>query len=350
MAIKFLSSFGFSENPFTSTNADREPDLAKYFVPPPYFASVRGDPADPTSNVILAPRGGGKTAQKVMLEEFTQTEARSPVFCVTYDSFRPVNRSRMSAVTLEWHLIQIVQRTIAGIITLIESGHGANLSASDKRVLSYAFRRFLGDLSAADAEQSFSAVKSIPDKITSFLSRHRNNIVAVVSAIATGWGFSKIDIDSAEAELREEPVSYLMARLVDIIRSFGFSSVYILIDRVDEVPELGNDSDLSFRFIEPILTSLHVLEMNNVAFKVFLWDKTEDALSSSTFRRDRIPVHSLNWSQSELEDMLSKRIRAFSANSVSSVNDLIEDDNHLDLHRLVCLLSRGSPRDVIRLV
>jgi hypothetical protein len=72
MSSKFLSAFGFSENPFASTNADKEPHLSRYFVPPPYFTSVKGDPKDPKSNMVLAPRGGGKTAQKVMIEEFAE--------------------------------------------------------------------------------------------------------------------------------------------------------------------------------------------------------------------------------------------------------------------------------------
>ena len=77
---RLLESFGFRADPFASTNADDEPDLAAYFVPPPYFAAVQGDPKNPRPDVVLAPRGGGKTAQKRMIEE-----ASSPngILCVT---------------------------------------------------------------------------------------------------------------------------------------------------------------------------------------------------------------------------------------------------------------------------
>lgn len=60
---ELLERLGFAEDPFASTNAADEPRLASYFVPPPYFHTVQGDPRNPKSHVVLAPRGGGKTAQ-----------------------------------------------------------------------------------------------------------------------------------------------------------------------------------------------------------------------------------------------------------------------------------------------
>ena len=78
---EFLSRFGFEADPFESTNAETEPRLEEYFVPPPFFEPVMGNPQTPTSHVVLAPRGGGKTAQK------RQSEARSlelgTFLCVT---------------------------------------------------------------------------------------------------------------------------------------------------------------------------------------------------------------------------------------------------------------------------
>ncbi len=43
----FAASLGFEENPFQYTNANLEERLPDYFVPPPYFASVLGDPSKP---------------------------------------------------------------------------------------------------------------------------------------------------------------------------------------------------------------------------------------------------------------------------------------------------------------
>src|SRR5688500_10881008 len=181
MLSKFLASRGFTENPFASTNADKEPNLAAYFVPPPYFTSVKGDPRHPKSNVVLAPRGGGKTAQKVMLEEYAEGETDNPFYCVTYDSFRSIPRARLASVNVEWHLNQVIQRLLSGILALIQAGQKPELSTSDKRLLAYSFHRYLGSLSAADADIIFSSVKTNADKVLDFVRANKQNIARIVS-------------------------------------------------------------------------------------------------------------------------------------------------------------------------
>ncbi|GLV22127.1 hypothetical protein TomMM35A_19790 [Sphingobium sp. TomMM35A] len=350
MSAKFLQSFGFQESPFSSTNADTEPNLAQYFVSPPYFSSVKGDPSDPKSNVILAPRGGGKTAQKVMLEEHAETTQSNPVYCITYDNFRRLPKAGVRSVSLDWHLTQIIQRMLTGIASLIDEGHGENLSSSDKRVLSYCFSQFLGSLTAADAQQAFASVKSMPEKAADFLKKHGHNMMAFVMAVAARWGVGKPEFRQIESELREEPLSYIFERLISIVRGFGFSAVYILVDRVDEIPQLLNDAESAFKFIEPLISDLYLLETKDCAFKLFLWDQIDAYLGASSFRGDRIPVYTLNWSQAELEDMLSKRLKAYSNGRVASLNNLKDSTVDWDLHKMACALGKGSPRDVIRLV
>jgi len=69
MSETFMAQFGFISSPFSSTNAEREPLLHKYFVPPPYFSSILGNPDFPHSQIVFAPRGSGKTAQRRTLED-----------------------------------------------------------------------------------------------------------------------------------------------------------------------------------------------------------------------------------------------------------------------------------------
>ena len=60
--MPFYENLGFVSHPFVKTNADEEPLLEKYFVPPPFFDGVIGDPTSPSPAIVLAPRGGGKSA------------------------------------------------------------------------------------------------------------------------------------------------------------------------------------------------------------------------------------------------------------------------------------------------
>lgn len=64
-ANRFLAQFGFTEDPFASTNAADEPNLSHYFVEPPYFASVMGDPRrpSPTSSLLRVEAGRPHSAE-----------------------------------------------------------------------------------------------------------------------------------------------------------------------------------------------------------------------------------------------------------------------------------------------
>src|ERR1700676_5504750 len=98
MALReFLARIGFAENPFQFTNADEEEHLQTYFIPPPYFNSVWGDPESPKSQVIFGPRGGGKSAQRRMIELKAET---SDVFVITYDRFEGLSGIRLSQLSI----------------------------------------------------------------------------------------------------------------------------------------------------------------------------------------------------------------------------------------------------------
>ena len=95
---------------------------------------------------------------------------------------------------------------------------------------------------------------------------------------------------------------------------------------------------------------MHLLESEHCAFKFFLWDQIETYLrEGGEFRADRVPIFQLSWTQQELEQMLSKRLMAFSANAVDNLNQISEASLDFNAHKLVCYLGNGSPRDVIRL-
>ncbi len=80
---EYLNQLGFSVNPFQFSNADKEADkIGEYFIKPDYFEDVWGNPYNPISNIVYAPRGGGKTAQRIMIEKRAKTS--SDILTVTY--------------------------------------------------------------------------------------------------------------------------------------------------------------------------------------------------------------------------------------------------------------------------
>ncbi|MGE0080757.1 MAG: hypothetical protein AB7U81_05620, partial [Thiohalomonadaceae bacterium] len=102
-------TLGFNQHPFSKTNADEEESLHEYFVPPPYFEAIIGDASSPSSGIVLAPRGAGKTAQRRMVEA---DAIRSGYLAVTYDRFEFSGGYSLSVISLQYHLRNFIIRII----------------------------------------------------------------------------------------------------------------------------------------------------------------------------------------------------------------------------------------------
>jgi hypothetical protein len=347
----FLGRFGFKADPFESTNADQEPHLGEYFVPPPYFATVMGDVAQPQSHVILAPRGGGKTAQRRMIEN--RSVEAGGFLCITYDRFDPVGFRRSGSSGWSYHMTQVCRLVLLGVLLEIEIYPSLidRLSEHQKQVLKFQADRFLNSLSTSEFQIAVDSLKNFGDKVTDFWSRYGGPLAAALSALLSKLGLDNVTVPKTliEESRRDESLRYHFEQLLQIARVIGYSSTYILIDRVDETSFVSADAEKTFNFIHPLLVDLPTLETEGVAFKFFLWDQIEERYRASGMRPDRVPVYTLQWSIAELETMLAQRLLSYSARRVSSLNQLLCRDIGLDLHRLVVYLAEGSPRDMIRL-
>ncbi len=159
----FLASQKFAEDPFQSTNAGEEPRLEKYFVPPPYFPSVLGDPSNPKSQVILAPRGGGKTAQRVMIEKSSEG---ANFLCVTYDEFPMPAKFTLADAALDYHLSNVCGLILLGVLVQLEEHPELNskLDKNDKEILKFQIEKFLGAFSVDQFEKAVKSLKNFGDK------------------------------------------------------------------------------------------------------------------------------------------------------------------------------------------
>jgi hypothetical protein len=351
-ALRFLRQFGFEEDPFASTNAAEEPHLRSYFVEPPYFATVMGDPLNPRSHVVLAPRGGGKTAQRRMLEDASQEQR---ILCITYDSFDLPDRFRIEDATWDYHATQVVRLLVVGILAaLLDAPSLAErLDGRDKRHLRYYVDEFVGSMSEEEFKRATAAIKSLPEKAKELWERFRAPVKAGINVILVACGLVKLDGAGGDQEPEEKPdesMRYHLQRLTEIARTLGFASTYILVDRVDEIPLTATDASRTLQFIHPLVTDLPTLEMDGSAFKFFLWDRIEDEYRESGGRPDRVPIYTLAWSSDDLQQMMSRRLSALSRGNVESLNQLTCDDVTLDLHALMAELASGSPRDLIRMM
>lgn len=348
---EFLAQFGFEDDPFRSTNAAEEPKLTAYFVPPPYFASVLGTPAHPKSDVVLAPRGGGKTAQRIMIE--IESKKTAEFLCISYEKFDLREGFKASDADLPYHLNNICRLLLVAILSELES-KPHRISALDthkKTILKYQSQKLLGELSSADFESAIDSLKNIGDKANDLWNKYGGKVAALVNAFIAKYGFGSIDISGVtEINLqKDESLRYHFQELIKILNAIGFSSTYILVDRVDELYLTSKGAQSTFDFIRPLLEDLPTLETSGIAFKFFLWDQIENFYKDSGARPDRVPVHKLGWSPEELSRMLSQRLRVYSNGDILSFNELLRYNHHIDAHKLIAYLSYGSPRDMIRI-
>lgn len=346
-----MARAGFTSDPFATWDSDREEHLVDYFVPPPYFPSILGDPTTPEPTIIFSPRGTGKSALRRMLEEESSNDS-APYLAIAYMDFEWASGT---TPTIELHQIQIARLLTLAILSEIEAEpHEAllYLDEYDKSVLKTATTALLSTLTSTQFRAALSNVKSRHDKANDLWVKYGGLVTAAVSALSAAAGLTASPVN---AELVSSPEALttgaqdLLGDLVNITRKLAWCSVYVLVDRVDETSATAADPSAAFNVIRTLVTSLPTLEQHGIGFKLFLWDQTHELFKTQGGRPDRIAINTLRWSVDELSEMLTRRLLTFSDKKISSFNVLLDDNAKIDAHKLLCYLAHGSPRDMIRL-
>jgi hypothetical protein len=338
-----LANLGFEIDPFAKTNADEEDRLSNYFIEPPFFNAVHGDLASPKSAVVFAPRGGGKTALKRMLELSSQTE---PFLCVTYNRF-PVDGLHLEDVDLAYHLRSIVRLLIVAVISAAAERGVDRLSKDDRHLLYLLTKEHLTGIDTTELKEAVRAVQCLTDKAKEWWNTYTGALGIVIGAVLNRIGLGETEIEKFRSEGGKlGQLSDQMEILGDMALKLNYRCAYVLIDKVDESSITGKAST-SFQFIEPLLSDLQTLEAKSFGFKFFLWDLLIDNYREVA-RPDRVKYYQLSWDHKQLLEMLSRRLAAHSSQRVSTLASVCEDPSkHID--RIVVLFAQGSPRNIIRI-
>jgi len=348
---EFLARLNFTENPFQFTNADEEEQLQSYFVAPPYFASVWGDPDRPTSQVVFAPRGGGKSAQRRMIE---YGAGREDVFAITYDRFERLGGITLESLGTEYHLRNMIELGLLGFLLECQFRRLAapSFTAAEREQVEALCQHYLGKINRLEALNALKSLRTLSSKAKQFLCEWTGPINTLVSAALASQGLHGPALaapasPAASAEAIGGAAKAHFEAVVRLIKSIGFRSVYVLIDKVDETAETGNNAEASFLLVRPLLRDLELLQLGGVGFKFFLWDKIEPSYRIYA-RPDRLQQFGLSWSWREMNEMLSRRLSAFSGGKVTDLGQLTNAELAAPLQTTVILFASGSPRDMIR--
>lgn len=345
---EYIKSIGFNENPFEYTNADKEVDiLDKYFIQPDYFEDVWGDPENPVSNIVYAPRGGGKTAQRLMIEK--RAEKHDEILTITYADHDLTNFKSAEDITLSYHLEYLNRLFLLAFFDRISKMNDFTfIHVFNRRERQFIFnlcRIYLYDTPASFPRQAVNSLKMPEDHLSDVWSKFKAPISELIKVISRSKG---AEVDISTIELDQKLKLTHKDNLLNIkyfLEKIGITTIYILIDKVDEQSLTGNDPKASYYLVSELIKDLELLELPGIGFKFFLWDALKPFCNRDA-RPDRVFSYNLRWDFRQIGEMMDLRLKAYSSSRVSIAKNLFDDFRGLGR---VILFSEFSPRDCIRI-
>jgi DNA-binding winged helix-turn-helix (wHTH) protein len=322
----WLEAQGFTSNPFAVWEADSEPKLSNHFIHMSWFDQICGDPRNPRSAILFAKRGYGKTACRREVARLCGPQHRPPALIVQIIAYEWILSEGLQSITLQRYLTYIVRQAMQEIWSKLQRRKSRRSALLDNEQLAldfYALMRWAGTREAALLPvRDFS-----DDQLSRLVDYYRN---------------------------QAEPMDILQ-KLVELAQAAGYVSVYVLVDRVDELPLTENDMDAALDLLRPLLGSLSILGSPGIAFKFFLPEELHDLMTQLGIGRlDRIHHHHLYWTNDTLLQLLSERLRSYSpmvdlgdAPGVIAFQDLCEQSNDGDIDKQLVETCEGSPRRLI---
>jgi hypothetical protein len=368
---EYLRFLDFSEgiDPFASVNArDEREVLESYFVAPPYFETLWGNPAEPQSSIILAPTGAGKTALAVMIDERAAdmqpiADGRLPVLTVLYDDFSRLSLSQENQ-DLAAHLSAINYLLVLSLLRTIGNEFVPHFQVpSDERaIIRHCFARYAGGKVPAEIYQDLERIAT-PWEQFQRATKKVVHALPVVSLLAKALELgvdrlqAGIELAQAIADFSADTRSLNATPESDFHRLIGllnrhYQAIYILVDRVDETHWTARDAQATYQLIHPLVSNLSLLDYPNrtFAFKFFLWDGIDDFYQEHS-RPDRVFSRDLVWKPEQLVEMINRRVRAFSGGHVETVSDIFVDDlsfaDVMAVPDLLAIFAGVSPRAIV---
>jgi hypothetical protein len=344
---EYIHQLGFQINPFQFTNADKEIEyLSQYFISPDYFEDLWGNPLTPVSNIIYAPRGGGKTAQRIMIEK--RAQSLENLLTITYTNHDLTQFKSIDEINLSYHLIYLNRLLLLAFFSRLEAiniDYKLKFSFQERQFIYKLAKIYLFDTPASFPSQAINSLKTLQDKFVDVWINFKEPILNIVKQISKAKGV-EVDLNNIVLDKKLQ-LSHKdnLFNLVVFLQRLGYESVYILIDKVDEQNLTGNNPEASYRLIADLIKDLELLETPRLSFKFFLWDALKP-FAVQHARPDRVFSYNLVWSWTQIQEMLTRRIKTYSNGKIEDIEDLFSEKKYLGR---IILFSQLSPRDCIRI-
>jgi hypothetical protein len=304
--------------------------------------------------MVFAPRGGGKTAQRKMLQ--VEAERRMEVgeagfMAVTYDRFDGILKTRASNASIDDHLHNIITRIVAAFLSNLAQDERAisALSSQDKKTIAVFAQTHLKGMTGDQFQGILREIKSTPEIIKEFWLEKAPVVGPILNFVMKLFALPSVPLPKNAAKGSAAVVAYKsqLERLRSLVGALGYNSIYVLIDKVDETP-LTDNPEGAYKLVKPLLADLELLSLKGFGWKFFLWDKVESLYREDGARSDRVPIYNLKWDRIDLVTLLTQRLKAASGGKITSLSKLCPSLDHLDT--AVCIFANHSPRNLIQLM
>ncbi len=375
----WLDGLGFKRgNPFELSEAGKERSLL-----PEYYTDVTGyDEAitSPQSGIFTAPRGGGKTALRIMAAtQNAPTVPTDDTFAVEYTQFDTLleKYTRDEQFYLADHQKQLLNACAKGLWSLFCGSDQDDEATSNQRydladTVSHRRNIRLATFLKIYAPELFNPLElqelffqlagsfEIYDWI-SFTEAIRNE--RLTTWIANIESLRYHPTVKLIAQIVDQPpnpsqadytITSSMAEVLRIAKQIGFNYVMILIDGVDEYDQTTNDLEIQAKLVEPLINHLPLMEMPGVAFKFFILTETYDImLKRGKLRLDR-GFHSntvqVAWDEKKLRNLLRRRLAVFSLGRVLDLAQICQGSSgHIAryIEDELIKIANNSPRNLL---
>jgi len=180
---EYINGLNLNENPFQYTNADKEIELIdQYFIYPDYFEDVWGDPQSPVSNIVYAPRGGGKTAQRLMIEK--RASSFDDVLTITYTDHDLSHFNSVNEIGLSYHLEYLNRLLLLAFFDRLHSLHDFDyifkFDFAERQYIYKLCRIYLYDTPASFPKQAINSLKTIEDHAVDIWKKFKDPIADII--------------------------------------------------------------------------------------------------------------------------------------------------------------------------
>lgn len=332
---EFLKAKGFSSHPFNTFDADREKNLKKFVVLPPYFESVFGIPEDPQPFLVLGMRGLGKTTLKCMIQDRIKEQYHGKIAFVDYSHFPFIQHRNLPEVTLKDHLLELIK-----LLTLECCEQASKDQVKVKALKSEAKEALfhLAEIFLSDAEKQVYY-----PKLLSFTEK-------LFQSYPAKKGRDFFLSESTQPDKVIEQGNYCLTKIMEILKGLGFFACYVFIDKLDETTRTMKEPESAGLLAGPLISCLEILQRDFFSFQFFVPAESIPNLKRCGFRNDKVQNQVITWNEEKLAEVLRKRIIAFNKDGklFGKLGKLCESEIEGKIDEFIIKKSLCSPRNLLR--